>query len=132
MSRGGQLRKTAAEHSRTGTYRPDRHDPSLHDAIEFSEGTPECPETLGDGAKQEWYRVLPRLKEAGVLRPAYRTAIMRYCELAAMAEEEGQSFKLDGELRQYIGMLGLSPLSANRIRPPKKAKPKSSEGFDDL
>lgn len=131
-ARGGHNRKTAAEHKRAGTYQPSRHDPDLHDAIDFSEGMPECPEKLTDGAKKEWFRVIPRLKEAGVLRPAYRTTIMRYCELAAMAEEDGQAFKLDLELRQYIGLLGLSPLSSSRIRPPKKRPAANPEGFDDL
>lgn len=131
MARGGQNRKTAEEHKRAGTYKPSRHDPDLHDAIEFPEGALDVPESLTEDARKEWFRVIPRLKEAGVFRPAYRTAIMRYCELSALAEKEGPAFEFDSELRQYIGLLGLSPLSSSRIRPSKKAaKPKS--GFDDL
>ncbi len=129
MAKGGHNRKTAQAHQLEGTFRKDRHgDPETQ--VEFADGVMEPPVALGEGARKEWFRISSILKEAGLLKPAYRQAIARYCELAAMADEQGRSFGLDVELRQYINMLGLCPQAASRLTVGAKAKPAQSKYAD--
>lgn len=129
--RGGHNRKTIAQHRAEGTYQRIRHgDPE--DKVEF----PECdaiepPEALSDGARKEWFRILPALREAGLLTQAYRTTITRYCVLAAEAEEDPSGFTKDTQLRQYIQSLGLSPQAAGAIGNSPKGRKKGGK-FDDI
>lgn len=129
MPSGGHNRKTAQQHVLEGTHRKDRHG-EIGDQVEFSDGVMEPPATLADGAKREWFRISPILKEAGLLKPAYRLAIARYCELAGMAEEMGRAFGLDTELRQYINMLGLCPQAASRLTSGARKKPNAGKYAD--
>lgn len=129
MKAGGQNRKTNAAHELAGTFRKDRHgDPDAQ--VEFADGAMEPPASLSEAARKEWFRISSILKEAGLLKPAYRQAIARYCTLAAMAEERGEAFALDVELRQYINMLGLCPQAASRLTVGAKAKPAQSKYAD--
>jgi len=40
---------------------------------------PECPDMLGDDAREEWLRVAPMLFKLGLLSDIYRSALMAYC-----------------------------------------------------
>lgn len=49
-------------------------------------GDPEPPGWLSDRAREQWDRMVSRLREMQVLSPAYREALAQYCE--AWAEYE--------------------------------------------
>src|SRR5687768_3708732 len=43
------------------------------------DGVPDCPDWLDDEAKAEWARVIPELREMGLLSRADRPALAAYC-----------------------------------------------------
>ena len=44
-------------------------------------GRPECPDWLGDGARQAWDQLIPQLEAMRVLTKIDGNALARYCEL---------------------------------------------------
>ena len=134
MPSGGMNKKSFAVHKREGTLNTTKHGTEDDQGgIQFEPGTPEPPDTLSDRAKKEWFRVLPLLKEAGVLSPAYRATLACYCEMYAQFEESPRRFgmKSASALRQFANDLGLTPLAASRLGGLVK-KPKAKSAFSDL
>jgi P27 family predicted phage terminase small subunit len=106
-------------------------------------GDPECPDWLDDEAKAEWHRIIPDLREMGLLSRADRPALAAYCTAWSRwvhAEEQVRKFGpivkspekqfpmkspylcvADQALeimRKMMVEFGLTPSSRSRIRVP--------------
>ena len=97
-----------------------------------------CPRWISKRAKVEWRRMAPDLKRMGLLTKADQVAFANYCQVTAELEEmnrilgEEGSFigKLDPkphpalqerhrlmtQLRQFVGIFGLSPSDRTRLQ----------------
>lgn len=124
-----------------GTFRPCRskgEPPPLP-------GTPAAPEWMGEDAKREWRRIVPLLRQRGLLEVIDRAALTGYCtswgdlaEATRILAEQGTTVlgpkgqlqmhpelrrleKARQALRQFAQEFGLSPSARTRVRaaPPR-------------
>ena len=119
-------------------------------------GVPECPATLTDEAKREWFRISSELVAAGLLTCADRAALAAYCQLWArwVAAEAmvaamgavlcnkktkqcytnpwtGVANRSAELMKGYLVEFGLSPSSRSRVKvnPPAKEEDKFASLF---
>lgn len=74
---GGHNRKTTAEHATDGTYRAHRH--SSRADVRVTPSALDCPEDLGDIAKETWSGVVDSLPEE-LLTKVHVGSLRMYCE----------------------------------------------------
>jgi len=86
MARGsgaGRPPKTSQAHILAGTFREDRHQPT----VEPPKGRPDSPKPLDGDALAEWDRMILRLESCGTLAKVHDAAIYQYALLFAETEQ---------------------------------------------
>lgn len=53
---------------------------TVHQAPKFNRGAPEPPDSLSDGAREEWDRIVPGLDQLDLLKPEDYAALVEHCE----------------------------------------------------
>lgn len=115
-------------------------------------GTPHCPEWLSDDARKVWKRLVPLLRDMGVLTLADADAVAMYCSTYVewrkaqdFVEKHGFVYPIRGEkgevrcfqqfpqvsiarnlllvLKSFMGEFGLTPAARSRIALPGSEQP---------
>jgi len=117
-----------------------------------AQGVPAMPDGLDEEAQAEWNRIVPELKEMGVLSRADRAALTGYCTAWSRWQKAEAQVKKFGEIvkspdkgfpmkspyltiadqaletmRKFLVEFGLTPSSRSRIR-----LPASGEALDEF
>lgn len=120
MAVRGRKPETAQIHKLRGTERKDRHG-TEDERVTLPAEAPDPPDYLTGDQKQEWFRVVNAMKDAGVIASADQAALEGYVLLVDQMRKEREEFPASrhGQLRGYIAVLGLSPGDRARLRVPK-------------
>jgi P27 family predicted phage terminase small subunit len=155
MGTRGPLPKPSAVKRLMGTFRADRARGEAHVAT----SVPSCPKWMSAAAKAEWRRLVPLLRDAGLLTRLDRGVLASYCTAWARLEEAERHIAEDGAVirtpngyeqksawagiasesaklvERFGAHLGLSPASRARVpaqEPSRDAGPNKWAGILDL